>query len=137
MINDDKSIMLAIPPVPSAPSSWFAFHPSSDKTLLLKVRPPFYVEPDELPPAPFKFGATDIPILCLFYLTFLKLWHFPQWKTSSIVPYHKDGSNQDPSNYEPIITPRFLTYYGKISKNKLPACSLNHDLINSSQHTFL
>ncbi|VDP36673.1 unnamed protein product, partial [Echinostoma caproni] len=79
--------------------------------------------PDGLPPSIIRFAGPDMPVILLKLFTLSMIGGIvpSQWKQSTIIPLHKNGPIQDPTNYRPI--------------NHLPIISRIMEKI--SQHGFL
>ena len=116
------------------------FHLKDIQRLTSSLKLSFRSGPDGLPPAFFRLGGSDIPLLLLnLFNISLKHSIFPsQWKTSVIVPLHKRGPRNDPQNYRPINhTPIISRIMERIVKDQLSIFLLSNNLLNQNQHGFL
>ncbi len=77
---------------------------STIKLILATIRPTYMPDALGLPPALFKYGGPDIPLLLLniFSLSLSSGVFFTSWKHSLIRPRHKAGLRHLVSNYRPI-----------------------------------
>lgn len=140
MTNDDTTTIPHVEQVSPGTFSSISFHPNDITPIISQLKLSFHPGPDKIPPAIFSLGGMDIPILLtnLFNLSMSCGTFPPQWKTSVIIPIHKNGSLQNPSNYRPINhTPVISRVMEKIIKGRLMEYLKGFNLVNPGQHGFL
>ena len=96
--------------------------------------------PDSITSFILKKTADAIAIpLCRLYNLSLKLGSFPNiWKHSTVIPVHKEGAKNDPTNYRPISLTSILSkIFEKTVLRYLLPYLLNNNLISSKQAGFL
>ena len=140
MTTDPGPITLNIP-CPNQPVlSDLQFNHKEVSQLIARVKPSSRLGHDGIPPTLLRRGGTDLSAIFmnLFNLS-LQYGIFPsQWKTSLIIPIHKKGPVDNPSNYRPINhTPIASRILERLIKQSMSEFLLSNNLIHSNQHGFL
>ncbi|CAH8633551.1 unnamed protein product, partial [Dicrocoelium dendriticum] len=96
--------------------------------------------PDGIPPCLIKRSGSDFLLLLLnlFTLSFNNGVYPTQWKTSVVIPRHKNGAAHEVKNFRPINhTPIVSRIMERIVKNELFIFLNKANIISNSQHGFM
>ena len=79
-----------------------------------------------------------IPYITLIIITSIVTKVFPKpWKHSIIIPIHKSGDIEEPTNFRQInLLPILSKTLEKVLSTQLTECLENNNLLNESQHSY-
>ena len=105
-----------------------------------KAKAGYSAGPDEIPTIFWKKLASclALPVSVLFTASYHFAVLFGEWKDAKVFPLFKKGDPSLTSNYRPIfLTSTLCKIMESIVKDNIMAFALSHNIITSSQHSFM